>query len=208
MNIVMNHPVIASLLISFLINAVFFLFAALFKTDKVTDISYSLSFLTLSLILYFSGVPDRNVTRLLIALAIVLWSLRLGGYLLYRIIVIGKDDRFDGKRDPFFEFLKFWVLQAFAVWLIMLPHSVYLTSGKAGGSAAVVSAGLIVFLAGLTIEAVSDHQKFRYRRNPDNKGKWADTGLWKYSRHPNYFGEILLWWGLFAVAATGLRGLQ
>jgi len=99
-----------SLVLSFIVNMTFFLFAAIFKTDKVTDFSYSLSFLILTWVLLFTGEGPISFIRLLVALAVSLWAFRLGAYLLYRISVIGKDDRFDDKRDKPLVFLQFWLL--------------------------------------------------------------------------------------------------
>jgi steroid 5-alpha reductase family enzyme len=204
---IQNNPVIASLLVSFAVNMFFFAFAALFKTDKVTDISYSLSFFLLTLILISSSGRAASFTSILIAACILLWSIRLGSYLLYRIVVIGKDDRFDDKRGNFTAFLKFWLLQTFAVWLIMLPFSLFLSNSSSASHPIPAILGFAMFVLGLIIETFADAQKFRFRRSEANSGRWVDTGLWKYSRHPNYFGEILLWWGLFIVVAPSLSGL-
>lgn len=207
MAFIQNNPIIASLLVSFAVNMFFFAFAALFKTDKVTDISYSLSFFLLTLILVASGGASASFTSILIAACILLWSLRLGSYLLYRIVVIGKDDRFDDKRGDFVAFLKFWLLQTFAVWLIMLPFSLFLSNSASGTRPVPAVLGFAMFILGFIIETFADAQKFRFRRSQANRGRWVDVGLWKYSRHPNYFGEILLWWGLFIVVAPALSGL-
>lgn len=199
---IMNQPVLASLLISFAINMVFFIFAATFKTDKVTDLTYSLSFFILAPALFSTG--SRMVEQWLITAAIMLWAFRLGSYLFRRILKIKKDDRFDDKRGKFLSFLGFWIIQTLAVWLIMLPNSIFLTSDNPKTLPLFSLTGGLLFLTGLIIETVSDSQKFRYRNDSKNKGHWVDQGLWKYSRHPNYFGEILLWWGLFVVVIPSL----
>ncbi len=207
MQFIQNNPVAASLIISAVINMFFFIFAASFRTDKLTDFSYSLSFFIIAPVLLVSAGSPYEPIQILLAAAVMVWGLRLGGYLFYRIMKIGKDDRFDDKRGNFVEFLKFWVLQALVVWLVMLPSSLYLTRRPLGGSGLLLPGiGFAVFIAGLIIEAVSDMQKFRYKLDSGHRGHWVDTGLWRFSRHPNYFGEILLWWGLFLVVVPSLEG--
>lgn len=208
MEFVQSHPILFSLVFSFAVNTFFFMFAAAFKTDKLTDISYSLSFFLLTLFLLFTSGQPFSYHKLLVSAAILLWSTRLGAYLLYRIIKIGKDARFDDKRGNFINFLKFWVLQATTVWLVMLPFSVYITSPSDEGTLFFTLTGIVLFSLGLLIESISDAQKFRYRSKLENNTHWVDTGLWKYSRHPNYFGEMLVWWGLFIVVTPSLRGLD
>jgi steroid 5-alpha reductase family enzyme len=90
----------------------------------------------------------------------------------------------------------------------MLPFSVYITSKTDEGSLFFTLIGIVLFSIGLLIESISDVQKFRYKSKPENTAHWVDSGLWKYSRHPNYFGEMLVWWGLFIVVIPSLRGLD
>ncbi|MBF9014332.1 MULTISPECIES: DUF1295 domain-containing protein [unclassified Oceanispirochaeta] len=203
---IQSNPVISSLIFSFTINMGFFAFAATLKTDKVTDLSYSLSFFILAPVLLFSAGNSYILEQLFLTISIMIWALRLGAYLLKRIITIGKDDRFDDKRNDFLKFLKFWILQTLVVWVVMLPFSLFLTARPVQTFPGSTITGLSVFLSGLIIESFSDAQKFTYRSKEGNKGHWVDTGLWRYSRHPNYFGEILVWWGLFIVVIPTLSG--
>ncbi|HTX72666.1 MAG TPA: DUF1295 domain-containing protein [Rectinemataceae bacterium] len=193
---------VTSLLVSFVVQAVFFAFAAGLRTDKVTDFSYSLSFVLLSLILLVGAGP-LSVPRIVAALLVVVWGFRLGAYLLNRIIHIGKDARFDDKRDNFLKFLQFWILQAVVVWLVMIPVTLFL-SMPAPGLTALSYVGALLWAVGLGIEATADAQKYTFKRNPANKAAWIESGLWKYSRHPNYFGEVLLWWGIWLFTLPGL----
>ncbi len=206
MDILFLRPLLGTLIISLIVNMGFFLFAALFKTDKVTDMSYSLSFLIITIVLFFSLATPWMLERIIPALLVLIWAIRLGGYLLYRIIAIGKDSRFDDRRDKFFAFLRFWVLQAVSVWIIMLPLTIYLTSESVAPFGFTQWIGYSLFLIGFFIEFAADIQKFRFKNNQENAGRWVDTGFWKYSRHPNYFGEILLWWGLFMGITPILSG--
>lgn len=195
------------LALSVLINGVFFVIAATLRTDVFTDITYSLSFIVLTAILV-AFAPYRDVPRLLIAGAVLLWGIRLGGYLFYRILHIKVDHRFDDKRDSFVKFGAFWLLQAVSVWVIMLPVYGMLTLPQETAiPTASLVAGLIVFLAGFALEAVADAQKYAFKSRPESKGQFMASGVWKWSRHPNYFGEMLVWWGLALPGVFLFRGL-
>ena len=200
------YNIVSALIISFMIQAVFFAFAAGFKTDRVTDFSYSLSFIVLTLVVLFVTRAFHGL-QILIAVCIVAWGLRLGSYLFVRILKIGKDDRFDDKREDFLKFLGFWILQAVAVWAIMLPYVVFLSLDTLYPVNWVSILGFVLWIGGFLIEVVSDRQKYVFKSNPDNRGRWISTGLWRFSRHPNYFGEFLLWWGLFLIVLPALSGL-
>ena len=142
--------------------------------------------------------------QLALALMVGLWGLRLAGYLLFRIIHMGRDKRFDGVRENFWRFFRFWFFQGIAVWVIMLPVTVWF--GAPGAWNPLMTVGVIVWAAGLVVEAVADAQKFAAKKQPGGESRWMDTGLWRYSRHPNYFGELLVWWGVFVFVAGDLSG--
>ena len=128
------------------------------------------------------------------------WGARLSGFLLFRIIKTGKDDRFDEMRDKFFSFLGFWVFQMIWVWSVSLPITIINSpnilafSQPAFGTGRDI-AGVILWVVGFFMESVSDVQKYKFRSDPGNKGKVCDTGLFSWSRHPNYFGEIIMQFG-------------
>ena len=141
------------------------------------------------------------------AFYVIIWSIRLGIYLLRRILLIKIDHRFDDKRDSFLRFGAFWILQALTVWILILP--VYGSASSDSLSSGITIwfiIGSAAWLKGFIIETVSDYQKYIFKKNPDNKGKFISKGLWKYSRHPNYFGEILLWWGIAAACIPYFKG--
>lgn len=125
-----------------------------------------------------------------------LWAIRLGIYLFYRINKIGRDKRFDEIRIDFFKFSGFWLLQAVSVFVILLNCLLLFSKDLSVLSFNYLSiVGVLVWLVGLLIESVSDCQKFNFKNQ--NKNTWTNIGLWKYSRHPNYFGEMLCWIGIF-----------
>lgn len=198
------HDFLVSLAISFGINAAFFALAALRKTDVVTDLSYSLSFAVgvLALVL-MDGVGDP--WRLGLAAMVVLWALRLGTHLFRRILAIKVDHRFDGMRERPLVFARFWALQALSVAVILLPATLVLGRPSPGPSA-LQAVGAIVWLAGLLVETLADAQKSAWKRRGETS--FLDRGLWSWSRHPNYFGEILVWWGVWIYALPSLSGLD
>ena len=137
------------------------------------------------------------------------WALRLGGYLFIRINKIKKDKRFDGIRENPLKFLEFWVFQGLSVWAIMLPVIASFTDQTTTLEAyeynSIFILGLFIWVVGLGIETLADYEKFTFKNDPKNKDKWIEEGLWKYSRHPNYFGEMLCWWGIFIYLLPFLR---
>ena len=193
--------ILITLGVSILINLVMFFVAYNLRTDKLTDISYALTFVTLA----FYGLINSNksISAILLTVMICIWALRLGIYLLQRIRKIGKDNRFDDKRDNFLSFLGFWLLQGITVWVVMIPSNLFYIFNVKGISLISII-GLFVWFVGLLIEGFSDYQKFLFKNDKKNKGKWIDIGLWKYSRHPNYFGEIMLWFGVYLFTLSGL----
>ncbi len=203
-----NQPVLASFILSLVINLSFFTVALSLKTDKVTDLSYSLSFVVMAPLLLLSRGRGYSLIQVLAAMAIILWGIRLGSYLFFRILKTGKDERFDDKRNNPKRLAGFWILQTLAVWIIMLPFSFYLTQRSSETASVLIPAGFAVYLMGLVIESVSDYQKYAFKKRKENRGKWMDRGLWAISRHPNYFGEILVWWGLFLVTIPHLSGFR
>ena len=172
------------------------------KFDKLTDFMGGTNFALLAILtLALSGTTvARNVV---VSIFLILWALRLSGFLLFRILKTGKDDRFDDKRDNFFKFLGFWVFQMFWCWTVSLPIT-FLNSPRvlaypqpAFGRATDI-VGTIIFVLALAIESISDVQKYRFKQSEAGKqpGAVCDVGLFSWSRHPNYFGEIMIQVGM------------
>jgi steroid 5-alpha reductase family enzyme len=198
------NAILLSFLISLAVNAAFFAVAAIRRTDVVTDLSYSLSFAVLAILLPLTGA--REPVQLAASLFVLVWAVRLGGYLLGRILRIKVDHRFDEMRDEPLRFARFWLLQAISVAVIMLPVSYLLSRDSAPDVGLWAIAGAGIWLVGLGIEAVADAQKSAFKGKPENRDRFIASGLWRYSRHPNYFGEMLVWWGLFVYALPFLHG--
>ena len=185
---------------------VFFLVACTCKFDKVTDFAGGTNFVVLAVLtLVLAGTYHWR--QILVTSLVVAWGLRLSGYLLYRIIKIGEDDRFDDKRSDPVRFAMFWIFQAVWVFTVSLPV-IFINAPRSAEYLSPDSftpmdiIGSILFATGLLCEAVSDQQKFSFRNNPENRGMWCQVGLWKVSRHPNYFGEILVWVGIFIISTS------
>jgi steroid 5-alpha reductase family enzyme len=182
------------LLIVLGINIALFLVAYRFKSDKLTDISYALSFLALDVAIIFHTKRLHSYGFVLFLL-VALWAVRIGGFLLIRVLHVGKDRRFDDMRGSFTRFGKFWVGQALTAWILMLP--VAFAQYRGGKVTILALVGLVVWSSGLIIEAVADYQKYIFKQSLANKNQWIQSGIWKYARHPNYLGEILIWVGIY-----------
>ncbi|XP_064599257.1 uncharacterized protein LOC135465831 [Liolophura sinensis] len=184
----------------------FFLVACGCKFDKVTDFAGGTNFVVLA-VLTFCLAQTYATRQIIVTIFVILWGFRLSGYLFYRIIKIGSDKRFDGTRENFCRFLGFWVFQAVWVFTVSLPV-IFINAPVSAPIQPTLTAadivGIIVFALGLLCETVADFQKFFFRNNIENKGKWCDKGLWSISRHPNYFGEIFLWLGIFVMSVNVL----
>ncbi|KAI4228604.1 MAG: hypothetical protein L6R40_008115 [Gallowayella cf. fulva] len=185
-----------TLLITIAYQLFFFSIAFSLKFDKLTDFAGGTNFVVLAIItLAFSG--HHHARQIVCSLFIMLWGARLSGFLLFRIIKTGKDDRFDDKRDKFWSFLGFWVFQMIWVWTVSLPVTILNSPNvtkfdqPAFGTGRDI-AGVILFAIGFILESVSDVQKYLFRSNPENKGKVCDIGFFTWTRHPNYFGEIII----------------
>lgn len=186
------------LLLSIVFQLALFIPAFIFRTDKLTDLAYGLGFFVVSLLAFRES--SMGLVHYLLFGVIILWAIRLGGYLFIRINKIGKDERFDGIRDHFVRFFLFWVIQGIVIWAVLIG-SITIFSVRIGDNLGFMGIfGFLISISGIFIEGVADYQKYKFKNEPKNKNKWIDSGLWNYSRHPNYFGEFLVWLGIFFVS--------
>ena len=195
----------ATLALSLAIQAFFFAFAAGFRSDKVTDLSYGLSFIALAGFLLLRA-GSAGPAQIVLALMIVVWAVRLITYLVRRILLMGHDPRFDRMRGNFPRFLAFWTFQGLFVWGLMLPVTAWFAWHVPASLQPVHWLGLGIWAVGLGLESVADAQKFAHKRNPGRSRGWVGHGLWRWSRHPNYFGEMIVWWGVFVFVGADLAG--
>jgi len=191
----------------FLIQWIVFIPAYLFQTEKFFDLTGSITYISVVTIAFvFSKAMD--VRTILLSALVVIWAIRLGTFLFRRIQKAGKDDRFDEIKPSFIRFLNVWTIQALWVTFTMAAALVAITTTTRKGLDLFVIVGFLVWVIGFAIEVVADSQKSRFNANLDNKGKFIQTGLWSRSRHPNYFGEIMLWVGVAVIALPVLQGWQ
>jgi steroid 5-alpha reductase family enzyme len=193
--------------LAFLIQWIAFIPAYLLQSERFYDLTGSLTYITVTLIaLLLSPVVDGR-SILLVAL-VVIWAARLGTFPFRRIQKAGKDDRFDEIKPSFIRYLTTWTLQALWVSLTLAAALAAITTSTRQELGWFALVGSLVWLFGFSVEVVADAQKSRFRANPENKGKFIQSGLWARSRHPNYFGEIVLWIGVAIIALPVLRGWQ
>jgi steroid 5-alpha reductase family enzyme len=193
--------------LTFLIQWIVFVPSYLSQTEKFFDLTGSLTYISVITIdLLLSGNFDARVV-LLWALVIV-WAVRLGTFLFGRIRKAGRDDRFDEIKPSFIRFLNVWTIQALWVTFTMAAALVAITTTVRKGLDAFAVVGFLIWVFGFAFEVIADSQKSRFAADPANKGRFIQTGLWAKSRHPNYFGEIMLWIGVAFIALPVLTGLQ
>jgi steroid 5-alpha reductase family enzyme len=193
--------------LAFLIQWLAFIPAYLLQTEKFFDLTGSLTYLSVSILaLIFSQAFDAR--SILLLAVVVIWAIRLGTFLFGRIKRAGKDDRFDEIKPSLIRFLNVWTIQALWVTFTMAAALVAITTSTRKELDLFALVGFLVWAGGFAIEVVADSQKSRFSANPENKGKFIQTGLWAHSRHPNYFGEIMLWVGVAIIALPVLQGWQ
>ncbi len=180
--------------------------AYLKQTEHYYDLTGSLTYATLiALGLYWAEPSPRAV---LLGLLVLVWCGRLGSFLFRRVRRDGGDGRFDAIKPDFGRFLLAWTLQGLWVFMTLLAALIAISSNAAPALDGWALAGALIWLAGFAIEVVADAQKTAFRANPDNSGQFIRSGLWAWSRHPNYFGEILLWCGICVIAVPAFAGWQ
>lgn len=193
--------------LAFLIQWLVFIPSYMRQTEKFFDLTGSLTYISIvTLALVLSKEVDLR-TIVLWAL-VVIWASRLGTFLFRRIRREGKDDRFDELKPSFLRFLNVWTVQGLWVTFTMAAALVVITTSKRVGFDIFAIIGLLIWIFGFSMEALADMQKNRFNANPANKGKFIQTGLWSRSRHPNYFGEIVIWIGVAVIALPVLQGWQ
>lgn len=192
---------------AFFIQWLVFLPSFLWKSERFFDLTGSLTYIWVTSMAVSLSRPSDGRSMLLLGL-IVVWAMRLGTFLLRRVYRSGKDARFDEIKTSFARLLLTWTLQGLWVSLTSAAAWAAITTAVRRPLATPAFVGLALWLLGFGIEAIADRQKNRFRSEPANRSAFIDRGLWRWSRHPNYFGEILLWTGIAVIAAPVLKGWQ
>ena len=203
--------VLRVVILAFLIQWVAYIPAYVFQTEKFYDLTGSLTYLSVTwyaLILASGDFANANLANTVIVLLISLWALRLGSFLFMRIHKDGEDKRFRTIKPSATQFFMTWTLQGLWVSLCSMCALTAISSDNGVVINALFYFGLGLFLLGFSIEIVADNQKSKFRSFPENRDKFITTGLWAKSRHPNYFGEIVLWAGIAVMSFSSLEGWQ
>jgi steroid 5-alpha reductase family enzyme len=193
--------------LAYLIQWLVFIPSFLAQTEKYFDLTGSLTYISITLLILILN-PGADLRTYLLAGMVIVWALRLGTFLYKRIHKAGKDDRFDELKPSFIRFLNVWTIQGLWVTFTAAAAWVAMTSATRAGLDVFTLVGLLVWVFGFVFEVVADNQKSRFNADPSNRGKFIRSGLWARSRHPNYFGEIMLWVGVAIAAIPSLQGWQ
>jgi len=198
--------------LSFFIHWVMFIPSYLFQTEKFYDLTGTLTYITLlSLVIYIKQLAVHSVLDLrtiLIFSCIMIWTVRLGGFLFWRVLKDGEDKRFRTILPSFTQLFMTWTLSAAWVFIQSLAALVALTSLEQVPFGIVGFIGFSLWIFGFAFQVIADYQKTQFRAKSENKNNFITKGLWSKSRHPNYFGEIVLWTGIAVMALPVMSGLQ
>lgn len=192
----MNTLILGALTI-FVYFLIFFIAGQILKNNSIVDIGWGFGFVVVALVMIINNFTPE---RLLITLMVALWGLRLFYHILKRNLGKEEDFRYQnmrkkwGKNQIINAFFRVYMSQGVFMFLISMT---VLTYGDNIQNILLVVLGIVVFSVGYFFEAVGDKQLKEFKSNPENKGKLMDKGLWQYTRHPNYFGEAVIWWGIY-----------
>ena len=193
--------------VSFVLHWIIFIPSFAFQTEHYFDLTGSISYLSAVALAFYLN-PSVDPRDVLIGLLIVVWAVRLGSFLFMRVKQDGKDDRFTIMKTQFHWFLMTWTLGGLWVFLTMAAGLAAITSDTTQPFGLMAYLGLALWIFGFSIEVIADRQKRAFKKNQQKDKEFITSGLWAWSRHPNYFGEITLWIGLTLIALPVLSGWQ
>ena len=198
-----------AIILAFLIHWILFIPAFLFKTEKFFDLSGSFTYVSVMIyVVYSKNKFFDQIGGIILASLIILWAIRLGSFLFFRIKKAGEDKRFREIKTSFFRFFMVWTISGMWVSLCSMCALTAISSANGVHMNPLFYIGSIIFLFGFILEIVADNQKTKFRKDPKNKDKFINTGLWARSQHPNYVGEITLWGGIAIISCSSLVGWQ
>jgi len=195
-----------SALATFLYMIIIFTIAQIKKDNSIVDIAWGPGFILVSILTFY--INQKFIFRqILVCALVVIWGTRLAVHIAVRNRERGEDYRYAKWRKDwgkwFFlrSFFQIFMLQG--VILLVIVYPIVLINHASGSGIRILDIiGALVWLTGFSFEAIGDYQLLKFKNQPENKGKIITHGLWKYTRHPNYFGETLIWWGIFLIALS------
>mgnify|MGYP001414745885 FL=1 len=187
-----------------ILNSTFFLHSYIYKTDIFFDLVGSLSFLSIGVISLLL-IPNIDANQILVFFLLLFWSLRLGPFLFIRRLGANNDERLEEFFKSPLSLYFLWSMNSLWVFFTSLSMIIIFSSPNENEFGLIQWLGLIVWVTGYVIEVISDSQKTKF--NKFNKGKFINIGLWKYIRHPNYLGEIIIWVGIFIISLNYIHSL-
>ncbi|KUG53485.1 hypothetical protein AVL62_01445 [Serinicoccus chungangensis] len=199
--------VLALVVVAYALNWMVYVPSFLRRTERFFDLTGSLTF-GLVTVLALVLTAERDARTWVLAGVVLVWAARLGTFLFRRVTRAGKDGRFDELKQSWSGFLMAWTVQALWVTFTAGAALAAITSGDRAPLGVLACAGVVVWVGGLAVEALADAQKAAFRADPRHEGEFVRGGLWSWSRHPNYVGEVLVWTGVALVAAAPLVGWQ
>ena len=206
-----NNMLLHIVYIIFSIHILIFIPSYFLKTEKYFDITGTIAYLSIITLIFYhfqSKNIDLSIQSKLVSIMILIWALRLGIFLFLRIIIFKNDSRFDDAKKSFFKFLRFWMISSLWVFITTLNATTLILNNHKIANIPLFSIGLILWVVGFSIESIADYQKMRFKINNMNNSKFISKGIWAYSQHPNYFGEITIWVGISIISLGSLREIQ
>ena len=191
--------------LAFIMQWIVFVPSYLNQTEKYFDLTGSVTYITVMITAVLLS-PMKDFRSWLLLILVSIWALRLGSFLFKRIRKAGEDRRFRELKTSFPRFLLTWTLQGLWITFSLAAALVVVTSERRVGFDIYALMGVLIWGLGFGLEVIADRQKSTFKSNPENKDKFINTGLWSLSRHPNYFGEIVLWVGIAVISLPVLRG--
>ena len=191
----------------FLAQWLVFIPSYIFETEHYFDLTGSLTYVSVTLLAILFTV-DISLRDILLALFVWIWAFRLGSFLFIRVKKAGSDGRFDLMKKDFWWFLMTWTIQGLWVFLTLAMALAAITSESKMAIDVFAVIGTLIWIFGFSIEVIADQQKTNFKNDPTNKDSFITVGLWSWSRHPNYFGEMVLWIGIAVIAFPVLIGWQ
>lgn len=206
----MFEYLIQAALVVFVYMNIFFAAALIKKDNSIADIAWGLGFILVAAFTLFREPGTTNI-QVLVSLLVLFWGIRLAVHIFFRNKGRGEDWRYAKWRREWGRwfliraYFQVFLLQGLTLLVIAYPI-ILINSTQTVSIGFLAYAGTLIWVVGFFFEAVGDFQLLRFKRNPENKGKLMTRGLWRYTRHPNYFGECVMWWGIFLAALSVPRG--